>query len=817
MKMTRLMPLALLLAATAAMAQPRPSLELSESGQGLALITGGRVAQIRTDPQDHPVVGLAAGLLRADLQRVLGSSSSSSSSSSAKSKTGPADIIIGTLDRSPIVQRLVAEHGLSTAPLRDCFECYQFSFIDTRAGRPTLLIIGADRRGAAYGAIELSRAIGVSPWEWWADAVPLRRPALFLARHDQFFKSPSVKYRGIFINDEDWGLLPWAAYTFDPQQGNIGPKTYAKVFELMLRLRANVLWPAMHEVSRPFNADPANAKLADQWAVVMGSSHAEPMLRNNVGEWRGRGADFNFATHAEDVTSYWRERLVSNAAFENLYTLGMRGIHDSGIVGASTPEGKRALLSQVIQVQTELLSRHVGPAEQLPKIFVPYKEVLEIYETGLALPDQTLIVWPDDNFGHIRRFPTAAERARGGSGVYYHLSYLGAPLSYLWLATTPPDLLRSELVRAHELGAKDFWVFNVGDIKPAELNISQALDLAWDFERHRTQTQREFLLGFATAHFGAKLAPDIAAVLDEYFHLNRERRPEHLQFFLPREAPRLSGLSESELLAKINRAEALISKATTAAKQIAAPQRHAFFELVEYPALASALAHQRFALIELQTKTFWKNHHQGRQFGNRALQADTTLKALTTRYNEATAGGKWRYMMAEEPADNIFGQFRLQRPVLSAGITTLPAQHEIFSATPQPWVVQMHTALNPDWEELAGLNAVRARRGGASLTLDLGALPPGRYCAALRIVPSFPDVAGQDWRVQLDDGHALVFKNGYPDRSWGQGVLNQFAQQSFEYVQPAASGQILRLTTSQPNLLLQDLRFDPFTDVCGKN
>lgn len=801
--------MALLLSAAAALAQPRPRLELNESAQGLTLISGGRVAQIQTDPQDHAVVGLAAGLLRADLQRVLGRSPK-------PSKSGRADIIIGTLERSPLLQRLVAEHAIKTEALRDCFECYQFSFIATPGARPTLLIIGADRRGAAYGAVELSRAIGVSPWAWWADAAPLRRPALFLARQDQFFKSPSVKYRGIFLNDEDWGLLPWAAYTFDKASGNLGPKTYAKVFELMLRLRANVLWPAMHEVSRPFNADPANARLADHWAIVMGSSHAEPMLRNNVSEWRGRSTDFNFATHADDVRSYWRDRLISNAGFENLYTLGMRGIHDSGIVGASSLAGKQALLNQVIDVQTGLLRQHVGAPETLAKIFVPYKEVLEAYEAGLALPPQTTIVWPDDNFGHIRRFPTAAERARGGGGVYYHLSYLGAPLSYLWLATTPPDLLRSELVRAHELGAKDFWVFNVGDIKPAELNISQALDLAWDFERHRDQSQRAFLQSFAAAHFGAQPAPEIAAALDDYFQLNRERRPEHLQYFLPREAPRLSGLSESELMAKINRADALIAKTQALTGQIAAPQRDAFFELVAYPALASALAHQRFALIELQTKTFWKNHHLGRQFGNRALQADARIKALTRHYNEQTAGGKWRHMMAEEPADNVFGVFRLQRPVLPVAVTGVPPQDESFAAQPQALVIQMQTALNTEWEELAGLKALRARRADASLRLDLSALPPGRYCAALRIIPTFPDVAGQDWLVTLDDGRELRFKNGYPDRAWAQGVLSNFAQQRFEFVQPATP-KPLRLTASQPNLLLQNLRFEPYSDACESN
>jgi hypothetical protein len=290
---------------------------------------------------------------------------------------------------------------------------------------------------------------------------------LYVAAGTRRFGPPSVKYRGIFLNDEDWGLQPWAAHTFEPETGNIGPKTYAKVFDLLLRLKANTLWPAMHPTTAPFNGDPANAKLADRYAIVMGSSHAEPMLRNNVGEWKARPKT---TTTRPIPTACWpigESGSRPTAGIENLYTLGMRGIHDSGMVGASDLAGRKALLEKIFADQRRLLAER-GVADA-PQVFTPYKEVLDVYRGGLKVPDDVTLVWPDDNFGYIRQFPDAAERKRaGGSGVYYHLSYLGAPLSYMWLSTTPPALIQQQMGQAWDLGARRLWVANVGDLKPAE-------------------------------------------------------------------------------------------------------------------------------------------------------------------------------------------------------------------------------------------------------------------------------------------------------------------------------------------------------------
>lgn len=355
---------------------------------------------------------------------------------------------------------------------------------------------------------------------------PLQRGPLHLSLSEPVQDGPAGKYRGLFINDEDWGLFPWAARTFEPEAGPLGPRAYEQVFRLLRRLKANTLWPAMHRVSGAFNAHPENAQLAQRYGIVMGSSHAEPLLRNNLAEWTAPAEQCNDATHPEQVRDDWAERLKTNGRFDNLYTLGMRGIHDAGMQGGATGADKQALLNRLIADQRELLARHVGDPAQLPQVFVPYKDVLPLLP-GRTLPEDVTLVWPDDNFGYIRQFPHAAQARRAGhSGICYHLSYLGAPLSYLWLATTPPALVAEEMGRA----------FDAGDIKPHEVNFSRWFDLAWNPAAVRAQAQGAYPRDLAARLFGTPAA-NVAAIWDGCYRLNFERRPEHLQFHLPGPAP----------------------------------------------------------------------------------------------------------------------------------------------------------------------------------------------------------------------------------------------------------------------------------------
>lgn len=629
-----------------AAAQPLQLVDTPAEGD-LPLVHGGTAAPFVLEAATDPAVARAAGDVRADIARVTGREPALLAAPPAAAS---AVVLAGIVGKSPLLEQLAAAGKLDLQPLRGAWE----SFVIQTVAQPfpgveqALVVAGSDRRGAIYGLYEISAAIGVSPWHWWADVPTPARDSVVFAAGTHRFGPPSVKYRGIFLNDEDWGLQPWAAHTFDREYGDIGPRTYAKVFELLLRLRANTLWPAMHECTRASNADPANARLAAAYGIVMGSSHAEPMLRNNVGEWTAPQEDYNYVANRAGVLRYWEERVAANGAHESIYTLGMRGIHDSHMVGPRTDAERIATLERIFADQRALLARHVDPqVERVPQIFCAYKEVLDLYRQGLRVPEDVTLVWPDDNFGYIRNFAPPAERDRaGGFGVYYHLSYLGRPLSYLWLCTTPPALIWEEMRKAHDHGADRLWIANVGDLKPAEIATEFFLQMAWDVDRWRPDTLDHFLPEWAERTFGRAHAPAIATLLSEYYRLNFPRKPEHLQWWLPREPYRPSDLGPAEIDARLAAFADLHARVSALRGQIEPAQFDAFDQLVFYPLVGSALANERYFQGE-----------RGRLDAARA--ADARLKAETRFFNEQVAGGKWRRFMNLEPADRQWASMRL--------------------------------------------------------------------------------------------------------------------------------------------------------------
>jgi hypothetical protein len=777
-------PMLLLLAPTPASAAT--FVRFAPVAGGLVLADAAGAAPILHDPADAAVVGHAVDDLADDIAAVAGTRPLVLTTPPAAARTV---ILIGTLGHDARIDALAARGRIDVRRLRGAWESFVIATVD----RPlpgvarALVIVGSDRRGTAYGAYELSRAIGVSPWTWWADVTPQHRPLLMVAPGTHRFGPPSVRYRGIFLNDEDWGLQPWAARTHDPDRGNIGPKTYTRIFQLLLRLKANTLWPAMHKVSAPFNADPANARTADAWGIVMSASHAEPMLRNNVGEWR-EGADrFDYAANPDGVAAYWRERVRSNGAYENLWPLGMRGIHDSALVGAKTDDEKVTLLQRIIADQRAMLAQESGrPADRIPQLFTPYKEVLDVYRHGLKVPDDVTLVWPDDNFGYIRQLPDTAERARaGGNGVYYHLSYLGAPLSYLWLATTPPALVQEELTRAWDHDARRVWIANVGDIKPGEIGLQLFMDLAWDVPGRRRLGQRAQLDAWAGDTFGAERGTAIGGLLDVWYRLNVERRPEHLQWWLPGQKPRASNWSGSDVDARLARFDALVAATDRVEATIPPSLADAWFELVGYPIRAAAAANVRAFAAERYAALIDGRPDAARAAAGIARAADARIKDLTRRYNEDIAGGKWRYMLAEEPADNQWRSMRISPiPIPAASLATA----SLASAAPlppapadsyPPIVVEAETAdkAASGWRFVAGLGrgegTMVADRPGAALTYAID-LPDARMLD-LGLLPRFPD--GGDaivLEVAIDGmpGRRIAWPRATGSPAWSQGVLD---------------------------------------------
>lgn len=766
--MRMIVALILLLCAFPALGQQR--LTAFDAGPGFALVKSGRGAPVSTDPRDAEVVRIAAADLRADMVSVGGRA--------VDSKAPP--IWAGTLGSNAEIDRLVAAGRIDVSQLHGRWEAYLIAVVERPApGVPqALVVIGSDRRGTAYGIYALSRAMGVSPWQWWADVTPTRRNHVRVLPDTRHIDAPEVKYRGLFINDEDWALVPWAATTHAPDEKPFGPKTYARVFELLLRLRANLLWPAMHKSTAPFNADPANAALADAHAIVMGSSHAEPMLRNNVGEWTAPGDRFDYVKNADGVRDYWRTRVDSNARYESVWTLGMRGIHDSGMVGPKTTGERRALLETIFADQRRLLTQAGVP--QAPQVFTPYKEVLDIYRAGLRVPDDVTLMWPNDNFGYIRQFPNAAERTRsGGSGVYYHLSYLGAPLAYLWLSTTPPALIREEMGRAWDLGARRMWVVNAGDIKPAELGIDYFMQLAWDVEGTRQRSIDDYVRDWAGENIDPALADQIAPVIAEHHRLNFARRPEHLQWWLPHTRSRPSALAPAEIAERMAAFERNLARLKAIEARVPAHRRDAFFQLVGYPVEAAARANERVFAAEAHDRLRDRDFDAAMGWAARANAADARIAALTRRYNEEIAGGKWRGMMAVEPADGQWRSYRAMPVTLPAvvGDPTFPNEWPDAGKSDAITIEAEQAAGN--WRRIAGLG-----RNGAAIGSRIDAPvsgtfratpPPGKWRASVEILPTYADRDGEPLRLDVIlDGkrHRLTAPRNTGDDAWKQAVLD---------------------------------------------
>ncbi len=630
-----------------------PFLPLSDSADPAAFsVTHEKqAAPIHFHADEATVVRIAAEALAADVERVSGVAPLVSSNAPA---AGTEPILVGTIGQSPLIDALIASGKLDASPIAGKWESYLATVVtDPLPGiKRALVIAGSDRRGTAFGVFGLSEAMGVSPWYWWGDVPTPRRSDVFVSAGTHIQPTPSVKYRGIFPNDEDWGLQPWAAHTLEPETGNIGPRTYAKIFELLLRLHSNIIWPAMHEYpvqTTPFYLNPQNPAVADDYAIVISTSHHEPMLRNTQEYDEAELGPYNYWTNRDTIYKFWEERVKETANYENMYTMGQRGRTDIGMLA---PEGttiaqKAAMIqNQIIPDQRQMIADHVNPdPTQVPQIFIPYKETLVQYQAGLQLPDDVTILWPDDNHGYIRQLSNAAERQRsGGSGVYYHLSYWGVPRSYLWLCTTPPGMTRVEMMKAWDFDARRMWLVNVGDLKPHEIGAEFFLRLARDPESFRDFDQRAYLAEWAARDFGPEHATAIADLLEDYYRLNIVTRPEQLN----RDRSGFDFVGKNghgdQAAARLKSFAALTAAANALYAQLPAEQQTAFYELVLFPIRASDLTNQKVLLAERSRLWAQQGRAAAKQIAAQAQAADDAIRTEIAFYNRENANGKWNYM-----------------------------------------------------------------------------------------------------------------------------------------------------------------------------
>lgn len=592
-------------------------------------------ATIVYDRNDAPLVSSMAMTLAEDIYRVSGIKPSVSTDMVAGDK-----IILGTIGKSRFVDKVKAIEGK--------WECY-----DIKTGKHTITVTGSDARGLAYGVLHISERIGVNAWYWWADIPVARRPKV---KYEENFtsKEPSVKYRGIFINDEDWGMKTWAAGNFEKELGDIGPKTYDKVCELILRLKGNMLAPAMHSCTGAFYSHPESQVAADKWGIMITTSHCEPMLINNAAhsEWnKARDGEWNFLTNRETILKKFDDRIAKTAQYDNIYTIGMRGLHDEAMKGSSDPKVRARTLEQVFDAQRNILAGHKRESVQnIPQIFVPYKEALDIYDAGLVVPDDVTLVWTDDNYGYMKRVSNDKERLRsGGSGVYYHLSYLGGPHDYLWMSTTAPALMYEELKKAYDAGADRYWLLNVGDIKPMEIEIQQFMDMAWDLDAFSYDNVNKYQAKWLASVFGEKYQMRFQHILDNYYRLAWDRKPEFMGYEREWDRGDYNNLHDTDFSfvsgtaqKRLDDYKDISDECHALMMELPDDMRIPFFEMLGYSVKSAFQINRKFLMAQ-------RNHETGNmEYAKEAMSANDSIATLMREYN-GVLGGKWNQMMSQLP------------------------------------------------------------------------------------------------------------------------------------------------------------------------
>ncbi len=632
--------LAFLFACVAAQAKPVdtkylsnvPQYVLHESAPGaFRLAAGGTAASILVSGEDWQGVVRAASDLGQDIGRVTGTAAQVVKADTPRQ----GSIIVGTIGKSPLIDGLVKAGKLDVDGVRGQWESFVIETVDG-----SLVVAGSDKRGTIYGIYDISEKIGVSPWYWWADVVPRKSASLYVKNGRYVQPSPKVKYRGIFINDEWPSFGGWATAKF----GGLNAKMHARLFELLLRLKANFFWPAMWATA--FNEDdPKNPELADMYGIIMGTSHHEPMMRahkeytrrrDEVGEW-------NYATNKARLDSFFTDGLRRNKAYDNLITIGMRGDGDVAMSDGGDEQNMR-VLADVVKGQREIIKNVYGcDPQEVPQLWAIFTEVQRYYDKGFTVPDDVLLLFCDNNWGYLRRTgPKKELNRKGGLGLYYHIDMNGGPWNDRWVTTTTVPKLREQLHLAYRTGIDDLWIINVGDLKPKEMPIDFIMRYAWNPDLVKPGDEQAYLAEWAAQCFGDALAAGVADIVACYTKYNLWRKPEVqvpgiFSVANHREADRVDSLWLS-----------LEEKAEAVRGQVPGESLDAYYQLVYYPAVASSGVARLYNAVARNRAFARQGRPQAAAWQQLAESLFERDKRLTVYYNDTLAAGKWRNMMQDK-------------------------------------------------------------------------------------------------------------------------------------------------------------------------
>jgi hypothetical protein len=598
---------------------------------GFPLSVDGKSATIFANTSDLPGVVRAVKNLQQDVHKI---TDSEPTLSLDKIPDESNVVIVGTIGKSSLIDGLIKNKRLDVSKVKGKWETFIIQVIDKpmKGVSKALVIAGSDKRGTIFGIYDLAEQIGMSPWYWWADVPPKKNSTIYITPGRHVQGEPAVKYRGIFLNDEEPALGRWAVENYK----GFTHEFYEKVFELILRMKGNYLWPAMWWAS--FNSnDTLNPKLADEYGIVIGTTHHEPMMRAHA-EWKPYGGgEWNYATNEPQLRKFWTEGIQRMGSYESIVSLGMRGDGDM----AMSKETNIALLERIVKDQREIIQQVTKKApKETPQLWALYKEVQDYYDQGMRVPDDVTLLLCDDNWGNIRKLPSLGDAPRsGGYGIYYHFDYVGGPRNYKWLNTNQIERTWEQMHLANQYGANRIWIVNVGDLKPMEFPIEMFLDYAWNPSALTHDNLQQYTVTWAEQQFGSQYANEIAGILAAYTKFNSRRKHE----LISPETYSLTNYREAETIVK--EFNVLAAEAERISNALPKEYQDAYYQLVLHPVKASAV------LNELHITTA-KNRLYAVQ--GRAATADEAEKVKTLfakdasmlfYYNKIMANGKWDHMM----------------------------------------------------------------------------------------------------------------------------------------------------------------------------
>jgi hypothetical protein len=706
-----------------------------------------RTDAISFSEQDDEGVKIAIANLRADFARALTQNGGEGLS-----------LLIGTLGRNADIDRL-QKQGL-LPDLKGKREKFVITTVDHQ-----LVIAGSDRRGTIYGVYELSEQLGVSPWYWWMD-VPVEQHARAYIKNGVFTDGePAVEFRGLFLNDEAPCLTSWVKNTWGTDYGD--HRFYERVFELILRLKGNFLWPAMWGWAF-YADDPENGKTADRMGVIIGTSHHEPMARNHQEYARRRQewGPWNYQTNQERLDKFFREGIERMRGTEDIVTIGMRGDGDE----AMSDKADTKLMERIINNQRRIIKEATGkPAEKTTQVWALYKEVQEYYDAGLRVPDDVMILISDDNWGDIRRVPTAAERNRkGGWGIYYHVDYVGAPRNSKWLNVTPSQNMWEQLTLAYDYGIRRMWILNVGDLKPMEYPITLFMDMAWNPQSVTHDVVATHTLTFCIQQFGEAQATEAARILNRVSKLNGRCTAEMLD-------ARTYNVETGEWQTVADEYMRLEAEALRQYLTLAPKYRDAYQQLILFPVQAMSNIHQMYFAQAMNRKLYQQGSPEANVWADRVAVAFKRDSLLCAAYNHDIAQGKWNGMMTQKhigytswndnfPRDIMPRTQRIDDSTpggyvfeMNDGRVVMDAEHyfEAKSSEGTQWTVipemgrtRSAVALMPYTEKVDGASLVYRWNGQKLTTADIRVVTKSTL--------DFLNKGGLTFTVQLDDSEPQV-------------------------------------------------------------